>query len=143
MLPFPLICHPPLSCSQLLDIKKIMFLRCLFCCSAISVPESLPYSINYVIILSLSFLISSFFFFFLRDAIAVAFWSQHLHMGILTFVCLSKTSNLPERKGTWMIHFQRYCLVYSFCLYIYIYIYTPWLTIKFRRQNLSSESCDI
>lgn len=66
MLPFPMICHPPLSCSQLLDIKKIMFLRCLFCCSTISVPESLPCSINYVIILSLSFLISSFFFFLFK-----------------------------------------------------------------------------
>ena len=118
-----------------------MFLRCLFCCSDISVPESLPCSINYVIILSSSFLISSFFVFFLRDAIAVSFWSQHLHIGILIFVCLSKTSNLPKRKGTWMTHFQRYCLVYSFCLYIYIYTYTyiciyiythtPWQTIKF------------
>lgn len=80
--------------------------------------------------MSLVFVLPFFFFFFfsiLRDAYCYAsFWAQCLHSGILTFVCLSKTSNLLEEKVYIDDRFSEIFCIFLLPLHTY-----AWANCKF------------
>lgn len=77
---------PPLSCPQLLYGKRtIMFLRCLFCSNVISILESLPCCVNYVIILVLIICLLLFFFLF-KDTMHLPGHRVHILEFLILFV---------------------------------------------------------